>query len=75
MLSVQHPTDQSKEALMAIIILANIVFAALVVGGILTILSWGIAADRVSVATLARRRRAAIWGRRQPAHRFAPYSA
>jgi hypothetical protein len=75
MLSMQHPTDQSKEVLMAIIVLANIVFAALVVGGILTLLSWGIAADRVSVATLARHPRAAIRGHRQPAPRFSPYTA
>ena len=31
---------------MAIIIILNVVFAALVVGGILTLLGWGIAADR-----------------------------
>ena len=43
---------------MAIIIVLNVVFAALVVGGILTLLGWGIAADRASIATFARRQRA-----------------
>lgn len=54
---------------MAIIIVLNVVFAALVVGGILTLLGWGIAADRASIATITRRQRA---GRRTLADSPAP---
>jgi hypothetical protein len=57
---------------MAIIVLLNVVFAALVVGGILTLLGWGIATDRATVATLARRQRTAVRSRRQSAQRFSP---
>ncbi len=55
---------------MAIIILLNLVFAVLVVGGILALLGWGIAADRASTATLARRRTSRT--RRRGARSFAP---
>lgn len=57
---------------MTIIVLLNFVFAVLVVGGILTLLGWGIASDHASVATLARRQRAAVRMRRQSATRFGP---
>jgi hypothetical protein len=57
---------------MAIIILLNVVFAALVVGGILTLLGWGIATDCATVATLARRRRTTVRTRRPSAQRFSP---
>ncbi len=56
---------------MAIIILLNIVFAVLVVGGILALLSWGIAADRASVATLGRRQRT-VRTHRRGAQSFSP---
>ena len=58
MLSMQAATEHSKEELMATIIVLNVVLAALVVGGILTLLGWGIAADRASISTFMRGRRA-----------------
>ena len=56
---------------MATIILLNVVFAVLVVGGILALLSWGIAADRASIASLGRRQRASRT-RRAAAQSFSP---
>jgi hypothetical protein len=55
---------------MALIIVLNAVFAVLVVGGMLALLGWGIASDRVAVAKLSERRRVAP--RRRPAQRLAP---
>jgi hypothetical protein len=55
---------------MALIIVLNAIFAVLVVGGMLALLGWSIASDRVAVAKLHERRRVAT--RRRPAQRFAP---
>jgi preprotein translocase subunit SecF len=57
---------------MAIIIILNVAFAILVVGGMLALLGWGIASDRVVAAKLTERRRAAHARRRQAAPRRAP---
>lgn len=67
MLSMQSPQTNETEALMATIIVLNVVFAALVVGGILTLLSWGIAADHASVRRLSASRRVARRTRRRRA--------
>ncbi len=53
---------------MTAIIILNAVFSVFVVVGILALLGWGIATDRVSAARLTRRRRA----RAQAARRFNP---
>lgn len=57
---------------MAGIIILNVVFAVLVVGGMLALMGWGIASDRVVAAKLTERRRAAHARRRQLAHRPSP---
>lgn len=58
---------------MALIIILNAVFAVFVVGGILILLGLGIASDRMAVAKLAERHRAASRSRRrQRAPRFEP---
>ena len=58
---------------MALIIILNAVFAVFVVGGILALLGFGIASDRVAVAKLTERRHAASRSRRrQRAPRFEP---
>jgi hypothetical protein len=72
MLSVHPLSTTPKEAPMAIIILLNVIVAALVVVGILTLLGWGIAAARRSVGTLTpltRRQRVARRTRRRRAAR------
>lgn len=57
---------------MAAIIIVNIALAILVVGGIVALLGWGIASDRVVAAKLTERRRLAHARRRQAAPRRAP---
>ena len=57
---------------MAAIIIVNVALAILVVGGILALLGWGIASDRVVAAKLTERRRLAHARRRQAAPRRAP---
>ena len=57
---------------MAAIIILNALFAVFVVGGILALLGWGIATDRVVSARLTERRRRAPSRRRQSTQRFAP---
>jgi hypothetical protein len=51
------------------IIILNVALAVFVVVGILALLGWGIASDRVVAAKLTERRRAAQARRRQSAHR------
>jgi hypothetical protein len=57
---------------MAAIIILNVAFAILVVGGMLALLGWGIASDRGVAAKLTDRRRLAHDRRRQAAPRRAP---
>ena len=57
---------------MAAIIILNVALAVLVVGGMLALLGWGIASDRVVGAKLTERRRLAHARRRQAAPRRAP---
>jgi hypothetical protein len=64
-------SDQEASPIMALIIVLNAIFAVLVVGGILALLGWGIASDRVATARLTQRRRSEA-SRRQPAHRLTP---
>jgi hypothetical protein len=64
---------------MAVIIILNVALVTVVVGGMLALLGWGIASDRVVAAKLTERRRvahdrrlAAHDRRRQAASRRAP---
>lgn len=57
---------------MAAIIILNVALAVFVVVGMLALLGWGIASDRVVAVKLTERRRAAQARRRQAAPRRAP---
>lgn len=57
---------------MAIIIVLNALLAVFVVGGMLALLGWGIASDRIVAAKLTERRRTVTSRRRQGAQRFTP---
>ena len=55
---------------MAAVIILNVLLAVLVIGGMLALLGWSIASDRVVAAKLIEHRRAAHARRRATAPRF-----